>query len=169
VRSRRTLRALLAACVALGLLAAPPARAQEDLGFFGYGVRAGGSVNPDQFTLGGYAKLGKVSQMFQFRPSLDFGFGDEVFTVIGNVDGQIDFVDVEGKYMPFVGGGLGIAYSDISGDLPSYADETDTAIGLNLYAGLEREFSGYRHAYFELRIGIDDLPDFKFTFGFGWF
>jgi hypothetical protein len=156
--------------LALSLAAAPGAVAQEkDVGFFGYGARLGGSVNPDQFTVGAYAKMGKVSRMFSFRPSVDFGFGDDVFTVIANVDAQVDFIDVQSTYKPFVGGGLGIAYYDVSGDLPSYADDTDTEIGLNLYGGLEREFSGYKRGYIEARVGIDDLPDFKFTLGFGWF
>jgi hypothetical protein len=169
VRSAQSAVLAAAAGALLAFAGAGAAHAEQDLGFFGYGARAGGSVNPDQFTIGAYAKLGKVSQMFHFRPSLDLGFGDDVFTVIANVDAQVDFVDVEGAYTPFLGGGLGIAYSDVNGDLPSYADETDTAIGLNLYGGLEREFSGYKHAYAELRVGIDDLPDFKFTLGFGWF
>jgi hypothetical protein len=100
---------------------------------------------------------------------VDFGFGDDVFSIVTNVDAQVDFVDVQGAYRPFVGGGLGIAYYDVSGDLPSYADDSDTEIGLNLYGGLEREFGGFKHGYAELRVGIDDLPDFKFTLGFGWF
>jgi hypothetical protein len=155
----------------LVLLAAPSANAQEDedIGFFGYGVRMGASINPDQFTVGGYVKLGKLTQMFHLRPSVDLGFGGDVFTLIGNADAQIDFVDVRGLYKPFVGGGLGIMYYDVQGDQPSFADDTDTEIGLNIYGGVERAFSSYRRGYAEVRVGIDDLPDFKVTLGFGFF
>jgi len=148
---------------------APTANAQQEMGFFGYGFRFGGSVNPDQLNLGAYVKLGKMSQMFSFRPSVDLGFGDDVFTVAGNVDAQVDFVDVRGTYKPFVGGGLGIIYFDLNNDLPSYADDSDTEIGLNIYGGVERDFGSYRRGSAEVRVGIDDLPDFKMTFGFGFF
>src|SRR6185503_1032829 len=84
------------------------AHAEQDLGFFGYGARLGGSVDPDQLTVGGYVKLGKMTQMLAFRPSVDLGFGDNLFTVAGNVDAQVDFVDMDGSYKPFVGGGLGL-------------------------------------------------------------
>lgn len=147
----------------------PAAHAQQEIGFFGYGFRFGGSVNPDQLNIGAYVKLGKMSQMFSFRPSVDLGFGDDVFTVAGNVDAQIDFVDVRGSYKPFVGGGLGIIYFDVNDDLPSFADDSDTEIGLNVYGGVERDFGSYRRGSAEVRVGIDDLPDFKMTFGFGFF
>ena len=139
----------------------------EDFGFFGYGARLGGSVDPDQLTVGGYVKLGKVTQMLSFRPSADLGFGDNLFTVAGNVDGQVDFVDVNGSYKPFLGGGLGLIYYNAEGD--SNGDDSDTEIGVNLYGGVERAFGSYNRGYAEFRVGIDDLPEFKFTFGYGFY
>jgi len=147
---------------------ASAAHAQEDMGFFGYGLRLGGSVDPDQLTVGGYVKLGKMTQMLSFRPSVDLGFGDNLFTVAGNVDAQVDFVDIDGPYKPFVGGGLGLIYYNAEGDYEG-GDDSDTEIGVNLYGGVERDFGSYKRGYAEFRVGIDDLPDFKFTFGFGFF
>jgi hypothetical protein len=143
--------------------------AQQDMGFFGYGARLGGSVNPDQLTVGGYVKLGKMTQMLSFRPSVDLGFGDNLFTVAGNVDAQVDFVDIEGTYKPFVGGGLGLIYYNAEGDSYGDGDDSDTEIGVNLYGGVERAFGSYNRGYAEFRVGIDDLPDFKFTFGYGFY
>ncbi|HET9888670.1 MAG TPA: hypothetical protein VFR10_14270, partial [bacterium] len=66
--------AVIASVLAASIFAAT-AHAQEDLGFFGYGARLGASIEPDQFNVGAYVKLGKVTQMVSFRPSLDLGFG----------------------------------------------------------------------------------------------
>lgn len=157
-------RAALFVLATLVAMAAAPrtANAQQELGFFGYGGRAGFSVNPDQFTIGAYAKLGNVSKMFKFRPSVDFGFGDSVFSVLGNADAQVDFVDVNGSYKPFAGGGLGLAYYDFDG-----GDASE--IGINVYGGVERNFGTYNTGYVEARVGIDEMPDFKITFGYGWY
>ncbi|HET9887753.1 MAG TPA: hypothetical protein VFR10_09580, partial [bacterium] len=93
--------------------------------------------------------------------------GDNLFTVAGNIDGQFDFA-MEGPYTPFAGGGLGIIYYDADSD-QGYSDDSDTEIGVNLYGGVERDFGSYKRGYVEVRVGIDDLPDLKFTFGFGFF
>jgi hypothetical protein len=169
IRGRGLLTSLVGAASILAMCAlAPAAYAQEEMGFFGYGARLGGSVDPDQLTVGGYVKLGKMTQMFSFRPSVDLGFGDNLFTVAGNVDAQVDFVDIEGTYKPFVGGGLGLIYYNAEGDYGG-GDDSDTEIGVNLYGGVERAFGSYNRGYAEFRIGIDDLPDFKFTFGYGFY
>lgn len=161
------LRLMTASFLAICAVASP-SQAQEDMGFFGYGLRFGGSIDPDQVTVGTYVKLGKMTQMFSFRPSVDFGFGDDLFTVAGNVDAQVDFVDFEGSYKPFVGGGLGLIYYNVSDD-SFEGDDSDTEIGVNLYGGVERDFGSYKRGYAEVRVGIDDLPDLKFTLGFGFF
>ncbi len=157
--------AFAAALLALAAAAAAPpaAQAQEDMGFFGYGGRIGASIDPDQFTIGGYAKLGRVTKMLKFRPSVDLGFGDHVTSVLGNADVQVDFVDVNGPYKPFAGAGLGIAYYNIDGG------GDDSEVGLNFYGGIEKSFGTYNHGYAEIRIGVDDMPDLKFTLGYGWY
>lgn len=158
-----------AAMALLMFAGAPAADAQEDLGFFGYGGRAGFSVDPDQFTIGAYAKLGKVTQLIKLRPSVDLGFGNDLVTFIGNADLQYDFNQVEGPYLPFVGAGLGIGYVTTTIDLPPGVDDSSTDIGVNIYGGVEKSFSNYMNGYVEMRVGVEDMPDLKFTVGFGWF
>jgi hypothetical protein len=149
------------------LWAARPAAAQNEFDVSNYGARIGFSTGPDQFTIGAYAKLGEIAQNVSLRPSADLGFGDNLFTILGNADLQYSFA-TGASFTPFVGGGIAIGY--YSFDLPEGAvgDSNDTEIGLNLYGGLEFDLGGYRSAFVEGRFGVD-VPDFKLTGGIGFY
>ena len=153
----------------LGLLLAGSAAAQENkFEISKYGGRIGFSSNPDQFTIGAYAQLGEIAPHISMRPSLDLGWGDHVFTIIGNADLQYSFV-LGSSVAPFAGAGLGIIHSSF--DLPPGVpgDDTTNHVGINVYGGAEMDLGNYRSAYVEGRFGIDELPDFKLTVGLGFY
>jgi hypothetical protein len=60
---------------------AAPATAQTALG-----VRAGVSINPEQFYFGGHAQTPPVVDRLHFRPSLEIGLGDETTIAAFNVE-----------------------------------------------------------------------------------
>jgi hypothetical protein len=148
------------------------AAAAEEFEVSRYGGRIGFSADPDQFTIGAYAGLGELAPHLTMRPSVDMGFGDNLFSVILNADVQYSFV-IGSAVAPYAGGGLGIGYYkfDTPDNLPAGVDFDDstTEIGLNLYGGAEMDLGGYKSGYAELRIGIDDLPDLKLTLGLGFY
>jgi hypothetical protein len=158
---------LVAAAAGAALFFAGDAAAQNEFEISDYGARVGFSSNPDQFTVGAYAKLGELVPNLSMRPSVDFGFGDNVFTILGNADVQYSFV-TGASFAPFVGGGVAIGY--YSFDLPEGAvgDDSDTEIGLDVYGGLEFDLGGYKSAFVEARVGVD-VPDFKLTGGIGFY
>ncbi|MFN8177606.1 MAG: hypothetical protein U0167_06755 [bacterium] len=151
------------------LLAGSAAQAQENkFEISKYGGRVGFSSNPDQFTIGAYAQLGEIAPHLSMRPSVDLGWGDHVFTILGNADLQYSFI-VGSSVAPFAGAGLGIIHSSF--DLPPgvVGDDTSTHVGINVYGGVEMDLGNYRSGYLEARLGIDELPDFKLTAGLGFY
>ncbi len=155
------------AILAAAFLVAGDAAAQNEFEISNYGARVGFSVEPDQFTVGAYAKLGELAPNLSLRPSADLGFGDNVFTILGNADIQYSFTS-GASFVPFVGGGIAIGY--YSFDLPAgvSGDDSDTEIGLDFYGGLEFDLGGYKSAFIEARVGVD-VPDFKLTGGIGFY
>jgi opacity protein-like surface antigen len=147
---------------------APSPAAAERLELSRYGGRLGFSLKPDQFVVGAYADFGELARNLSLRPSVDLGFGSSQFTLIGNGDLQYSFRDASWPVMPYLGAGVALAWSKIQ-DAPEGADDSDGAVGLNLYAGVERGFGDYNSGHAELRFGIDEIPDFKLVIGYGFY
>ena len=57
----------------------------------GPGVRAGVSVDPDQFYVGGHYETDELIDHLYLRPNLEVGFGDDVTTVAINIEGIYKF------------------------------------------------------------------------------
>ena len=138
------------------LLMAAPASAQ------GAGARAGLSVDPDQFYLGGHYESGPIIDRVHFRPNLEIGFGDDLTTLAVNVEG-IYKIGTSGALSFYAGGGPAINIfsfdDDVFGDIDS-----ETEAGLNVLFGAETE----RGLFFEVKLGVFDSPDLKFGVGYTW-
>lgn len=166
--SLRACRRGFVPAVLLTLLVATAVSAQEEFDVSKYGARLGFSSDPDQFTLGAYMQLDELAPHLSMRPSVDLGFGDSIFSLIGNADLQYSFV-VGSSVVPFAGAGLGIAYYSFDTPAGYTGDSSDTSIGLNIYGGAEMDLGDYKSGYLEARVGIDEMPDFKLTLGFGFY
>jgi hypothetical protein len=141
------------AVVVLMLVAAgaTPASAQD-----GPGMRAGLSINPDQFFVGGHYVSQPVTGMLRFQPNVEAGFGQGVTAIAFNGEFAL-WKKVDPDWHVYFGGGPSMnVYRDAT------RDKTDTGLGFNVVAGL-RQRSGL---FFEVKYGVGDSPAFKMAVGY---
>src|SRR5262245_44534171 len=116
-------RLLSVALVTLGILgAAAPARAQG----VGVGVRAGASVDHDQFYFGGHIETPPLVERVYLRPNLEIGVGDHVTLVAVNIEAVYKYPLSHSPWTVYGGGGPGINYFNFEND------ESETHAGFNL-------------------------------------
>jgi hypothetical protein len=136
---------------ALALVALPASAAAQ-----GPGVRAGASVDPDQFYVGGHYETRALVQRLHFRPNLEIGFGDDVTTVGLNLE-FVYKIPIEGPWNLYAGGGPAL-------NIYSFDDDSETNGGLNLLFGAETSTG----LLFEVKVGAIDSPEVKFGVGYTW-
>ena len=138
--------------LALALWLAPAtASAQVDAG-----VRAGVSVDPDQFYVGGHLETNPLVERLVFRPNAEIGFGDDVTLAAFNFEFVWKFARKGSDWGFYAGGGPAINFYQFDGP----ADDTD--FGVNFVGGFENR----KGLFFEFKLGVDGSPDFKFGVGF---
>ena len=94
----RTETVVVVLSLMMWIVSSEPAHAQ------GPGVRAGVSVDPDQFYFGGHIETSPLVDRLRFRPSVDIGLGDDITLVAGNFDFTYTFRARSGWNL-YVGGG----------------------------------------------------------------
>ena len=121
----------------------------------GPGVRAGISVDPDQFYFGGHYETDELIDRLYLRPNLELGVGDDVTTVALNIEAiyKLALKNRRDTYF-YAGGGPAINVYD-------FENGSDTKGGLNLLAGLE-----FGKFFFEVKAGAFDSPDLKVGIGY---
>ena len=146
---------LLVPCVVvlLGLLAASPAHAQG-----GVGVRAGLSVDPDQFYVGAHVDAGPLVDRLWFRPNVEIGLGDNLTVFCFNAELAYWF-STRSPWRIYVGGGpaLNIYHFDGGGG-------SDTRAGLNFTLG----FVHHGGFFAEGKLGALDSPTLKLGIGYSF-
>ena len=147
--SRRAIGVAALSVMAL-VVSSQPASAQ------GPGVRAGVSVDPDQFYFGGHFETGELIDRLYLRPNLEVGIGDDVTLVAANIEAvyKIPLKNRRGTAF-YLGGGPAINWYDRD-------DHSDSEAGLNLLVGIE--FNG--RFFFEVKGGVADSPDLKIGVGY---
>jgi len=169
----RKLIILIPGMVVAALLALPSAAFAEGLGFRGWGVRAGVSEDPDQLVGGVHFDFGEFAPHVRFQPSVEFGVGDDVFTLAGNIMVSYYF-PIEAKITPYAGGQITAAWYNLDGDCagfgggfggPGNCDDTETEIGPAAVGGIETDLSGGGKFLAEIQIGMSDLPEVKIVAG----
>ena len=138
-----------AAAALAGTLSAADASAQT------FGVRAGASVDPDQFYFGGHVETGPLADKVHFRPNLELGVGNDLTTVAINLELAYKQPLRRHPWTVYGGGGPAIIFYDAD-------NGTDTDGGFNLLGGMEHRDG----LFFEVKFGLVDSPDFKI--GIGW-
>ena len=148
----RSLRNVLCGAVmasAAVLVGSSPAFAQ------GPGVRAGVSVDPDQFYVGGHYETDELIEHLHLRPNLEVGFGDNVTTVAVNIEAVYKFPLKNRRGTSFyAGGGPAILFYDRD-------NGSDAKGGLNLLGGLE-----FGKVFLEVKGGLFDAPNLKVGIGY---
>lgn len=146
-------KSVLTCLAAVGMLAGGAHAASAQ----GPGVRAGVSVNPDQFYFGGHYETEELIDNLYFRPNLELGVGDDVTTIAVNVEAIYKFPLKNRRDTNFyAGGGPAINVYD-------FEDGSNTEAGLNLLGGLE-----FGRFFFEVKGGMFDSPDLKVGVGYTW-
>jgi hypothetical protein len=120
------------------------------------GVRAGVSIDPDQFYVGGHIETDPLVERLVFKPNVEVGFGDDVTLAAFNFEFVWKFARRRSEWGFYAGGGpaINLYQRDGPGD--------DAEAGFNILAGLENR----RGLFFEFKLGVADSPDFKFGVGF---
>lgn len=148
-RYPKTALSFLLTCCALGAL--PDIAAAQ-----GIGVRAGASVDPDQFYVGGHYETKALVERLHFRPNLEIGFGDDITAVAANLE-FVYKVPIDGPWSLYAGGGPAL-------NIYSFNDDSFTDGGLNVLFGAETT----QGLFFEIKVGAIDSPDLKFGVGYTW-
>jgi hypothetical protein len=131
------------------LLLAVPAAAQVSAG-----IRAGASIDPDQFYFGGHVETRELVENVTFRPNVEVGVGNGVTTIAFNFELAYKF-RTKSQWRPYIVGGPALNVYDTS-------DESSAKGGFNLGFGAE-----HRGGLFgEVKFGMIDSPDVKFGIGF---
>ena len=120
--------------------------------FAGPGLHAGLSLSPDDFVIGlDWHK--PLQEQLVLVPSIEAGFGDATM-VAGNLDLHYQF-KTSSKLAPYLGGGVTLNWFDFDA-----GSETD--FGGSILGGI----SLTPKLYFETKVGLGDVPDWKFLLGF---
>lgn len=163
--------------VALSAMLVVPVLAQDDsassssgtsgIGWEGWGVRVGGSSDPDQIYGGVHFELGEFARDVRFRPTLEVGFGDDRTLLQAVAEVHYVFSKVQ-VWKPYVGGGLGWTWVDRD-KVPSGVKKSDSDLALMGIGGVQTKMKSGTLLFFELKIGFGDLdPDLKAAVGWGW-
>lgn len=150
---RRSTTAVQIFLAALALVALPSAAAAQGPGV---GVRAGASVDPDQFYVGGHYETGALVEQLHFRPNVEVGFGDDLTALGFNLE-FVYKIPIDGPWSLYAGGGPAL-------NIYSFDGNSETDGGVNFLFGAETS----NGLMFEVKVGAIDSPELKFGVGFTW-
>ena len=150
VAFRRTVVSL--SVVVLAVAFWPASASAQDLG-----VRAGASVDPDQFYFGGHYDSRPLVEQLHFRPNVELGVGDDITTLALNFEFVYKLPIDGGPWNLYAGGGPAVNFY-------SFDDNSSTEGGLNVVFGAEAA----QGVFFEIKLGALDSPDLKVGVGYTW-
>jgi hypothetical protein len=119
------------------------------------GVRAGMSVDPDQFYIGGHIETDPLIERLVFKPNVEVGFGDDLTLAAFNFEFLWTFPSRGRPWTFYAGGGPAINLYQFDGP------GDDAEPGVNFVGGVEHT----RGFFFEFKVGAHQSPDFKFGVG----
>lgn len=126
------------------------------------GVRAGVSVEPDQFYFGVHVETSPLVDQLRFRPNLEVGLGDEETLVALNVEFAYRIPLQRSPWSMYVGGGPAINIRNFHAGGRHRSGDTQAGGGFNILVGVAHQ----RGLFTELKVGALDSPDLKFGVGF---
>jgi hypothetical protein len=135
--------------VMFGLCLAASAHAQTTVG-----IRAGASVDPDQFYFGGHVETEPLASRLRFRPNVEIGVGNDVKVVAFNVELAYHFPSQYDWHF-YAGGGPALNIINTPVDTTSNG-------GINAMVGFQHD----RGLFLEFKVGFIDSPNVKFGVGY---
>lgn len=146
----------IAAATLVGLISVGSASAA------GWGPRLGLTVDPDQVHFGAHIDAGYLADQLRFQPNFEMGIGNDMTLAAFNFDMLYLFNSRMDAWRPYAGGGAG---ANIVNRDNNRGNDSDLEAGLNLVGGIERSLSSGGRFLTELRLGLIDTPDLKWTVG----
>jgi hypothetical protein len=134
-----------------GLFSPAPASAQTSAG-----IRAGLSVDPDQFYFGGHVETRPLIDQLRFKPNVEIGIGNDLTLVAMNIEFAYVFPSQRDWNM-YAGAGPALVIADTNSD-------TDSGGGFNLFVGASHD-SGL---FVEFKVGMVDSPNVKIGVGYSF-
>ena len=123
------------------------------------GIRAGATLDPDQFHLGVHIKTLEIAPHFRGQPNVELGFGSG-FTVLSFNPELIYSFEIDNPVQPYAGWGVGFSIADNRN-----VNKSSFQVGINVLGGIEIPVSKRRSLLSEVKFGLGDIPDVKLTFG----
>ena len=149
----KTRWAVLAGIVLVAIALVPHPAAAGDIG-----LRAGFSLDPDDFVIGGHYRSPPIAEYLYFVPSAEVGFGDVTMLAF---NGDLHYLfETSSRLRPYVGPGMTINWFDAEG--PS---NSETDVGGGILGGLMLGQTKHGRVFFEVKFGLGDVPDAKFLVG----
>jgi hypothetical protein len=150
---RKSFAYALQTLLCAGLFVAVPAvtASAQDVG-----VRAGVSVDPDQFYFGGHFETAPLVDRLHFRPNVEIGVGDDTTLIGFNIEFAYKFPSRNPWHL-YAGAGPALNIVDRN-------DNTETEGGFNILVGVEHT----KGLFVEFKVGTIDSPDFKIGVGYTW-
>lgn len=145
--------AVLAVCVW-----AAPAMAQGRQ----WGVRGGVSADPDQFFVGGHYETRPLVDKLTFKPNIEIGFDDDSMLAALNFEFAYTIPVRNKPFSVYFGGGPSVNIFNRDDD--GQGDDDNVGPGFNFLLGLQLN----QGLFFEVKLGVIDSPDFKFTVGYSF-
>lgn len=142
-----------------------PAVVAADLGYQGWGIRAGLGDDPDQGIIGAHWDLGTLIPKLRFMPSAELGIGDD-HTIVSLVLPVHYTFTPDTNVTPYVGGGALLAF--IERDRPRRDDDSEFDIAPTLAFGVEWLLQRSGSVFVELDVSGGDTHDAKLLVGWTW-
>lgn len=118
------------------------------------GLRAGVSIEPNQFYFGGHAETSPLVDRLRFRPNIEIGIGDDATRAAFNVEFTYLFRSAT-EWSVYAGGGPAL-------NIIRQTSVTSAEPGFNGLVGLSHEDG----LFAELKVGAFDSPRVKFGVGY---
>jgi len=126
-----------------------------------FGLRAGASVDPDQFHFGGHMVSEPLVADLTFRPNMEIGVGSDVTGVTANLEFAYRIPIPKRQFGIYFGAGPALNIYRF-GDSHRRRNDTDVGGGFNILVGLEHR----KGLMGEIKVGLIDSPELKITFGY---
>ena len=120
------------------------------------GVRAGVSVDPEQFYFGGHVQTPPLVDRLHFRPNVEIGVGDDATLAAFNVEFAYLCPSQE-AWSLYAGAGPALNIIDSGGD-------AEAEPGFNFLIGVAHEGG----LFAEFKVGAFDSPRLKFGVGYAF-
>ena len=130
----------------------------SDIGYQGWGLRAGVASDVDQVVGGAHFNLGEFVPHLRFQPDVQLGAGDDHTTIYGTAPVYYRF-GTETRFTPYAGGGLSAGFVDRDVPANSNADDSEFEVGGKVTGGLEWPRPEGQAFFIEVSLGFGDVHD----------